>query len=180
MFGLVGLTPLLTRIIAAVAIILALIGGGWYLNHTGYKEGHRVATEKGQLDLSLYKDTQRKLLDEMAAANRLKEADLQTKLLQSMAEKENEIQAINDHHQRLIDGLRQRAPRRNPVPTTPGKTPASPTPECPRAGSTGAELSREDGEFLVGEASAADSLRKALKMCREAYSRIVEGAYKKP
>jgi hypothetical protein len=171
-------SPIIARLIRIVLVVAAIVGGGFYLHHSGYNEGYRVAEDKGKIELAEYKETQRKKLDELVAANRKTEEDLQTKLLQSQSEKELEIQAINDTHQRLVHSLRNRAPRK-PTPT-PDPSPTPSTTECPRAGSNGSELSREDGEFLVGEAAAADTLRQALRLCREAYNRILEGAYKKP
>lgn len=41
--------------------------------------------------------------------------------------------------------------------------PSDPRPDC--KGSTGAELSRPDGEFLAGEAARADSIRAGLEAC---------------
>lgn len=74
-------------------------------------------------------------------------------------EKVNEIRSINDRHRAQLDGLRLRASR-------PG-VPTAATPECPREGSSGAELSREDAQFLAGEAANAAILSAALKACQK-------------
>lgn len=55
----------------------------------------------------------------------------------------------------------------------PDRQPARPSATAPSApactGTTGAELSRPDAEFLVGEASRADVLRAALQQCYGQY-----------
>lgn len=80
--------------------------------------------------------------------------------------KQDEINRIAARYAAQLDGLRLRADRR-PAPTG-GTAPAAPT--C--AGATGAELSREDAGFLVGEAARADAQRAALAACYGAYDSL--------
>lgn len=167
------ISPLMTRIIAALTVLTALVGGGWYLHHSGYQSGYAVAEAIGEKNLNDYREAQRKLIEAAAAKQRQIEDDLQTKLLQSLKEKEDAIKAINDTHERLVRGLRERASRRDTAPVT-IENPTITTFECTRAPGTGEGLSREDGEFLVGEAASADILREALKQCRAAYERLLE------
>lgn len=47
---------------------------------------------------------------------------------------------------------------------------AQPKPSC--KGATGADLSRQDGEFLIGEAARADTIRAGLEACYE-YESII-------
>jgi len=67
----------------------------------------------------------------------------------------DELASINMRLNSDIDRLRNRASRRH----LSNKSKA----EC--KGTTGAELSKEDGGFLVWEAARADKLRTALKAC---------------
>lgn len=166
------LTPVVMRILKVLAILVALVAGGMYIHHQGYKAGYSEAESKGKIEMQSYKDAQQKLIDAVAAEKLRVETDLQTKLLQSVAEKENEIKAINTTHERLLIGLRARPSRPTPAPAT-ITSPTITTYECTRAAGDGEGLSREDGEFLVGEAASADILRQALKQCREAYQRLL-------
>ena len=167
------ISPLMIRIIAILAVLTALVGGGWYLHHSGYQSGYAVAEAIGKNNMNEYREAQQKQLDALYKKQRQVEDDLQQKLQQSLKEKEDEIRAINGTHDRLIRGLRERASRRDSTPVT-IETPTITTFECTGAASTGQELSREDGEFLVGEAASADTLRQALKQCREAYQRLID------
>ncbi len=83
-------------------------------------------------------------------------------------EKDAQIASLNSRLGAALDGLRQR-PQRSP------STPQSPPAACSCAGTTGAELSREDAEFLVREAARADSLRTALEQCYRQYDEVRKG-----
>ncbi len=83
-------------------------------------------------------------------------------------EKDAQIASLNSRLGSALDGLRQRPPRADSPPKEP---PAA----IPRAGATGAELSREDAEFLVREAARADSLRTALNQCYRQYDEVRKG-----
>jgi hypothetical protein len=178
MFGTAAVvSPVVARILAVVLVIVALIGGGMYIHHSGYQKGYATAEAEGQVKLDKYKEAQRLEIERVRSVARQVEMDLQTKLLQSLSEKEDAIKQINATHDRLVSSLRNRASRTDPSPVT-ISTPVITTFECTRKPGTGEELSREDGEFLIGEATSADILREALKQCREAYKRVIEGAYK--
>lgn len=71
-----------------------------------------------------------------------------------------EMQRIIDRRDAFIDGLRQR----------PERMPESSRANC--KGSTGAELSGRDSEFLIRQAARADEQREALKACYAAYDKI--------
>ena len=79
----------------------------------------------------------------------------------------NHLSAERDH----VAGERDRALRelRNRPERASGVSEA-PRPDC--QGATGAELSRADAEFLVGEAARADAQRAALAACYEAFDGI--------
>ena len=77
------------------------------------------------------------------------ERDLIKKSLEDERKKTNEKQAIIDSRDALIRSLQQR-PKRESAKSTNTISPLS----CPS--STGAELYKEDGEFLAGEAARAE------------------------
>lgn len=95
-----------------------------------------------------------------------RERQLQSKLNRLEEEKNHEITRLNANVDHLLGKLRERQTR---PATAPGTLPAiTPSSESPK-GCTGAELYREDGEFLVREAARADTLRLFLAQCEAAY-----------
>jgi hypothetical protein len=97
---------------------------------------------------------------------RAKEQAWTDKAGQLAQEKTDAIHQINAAHAADLERVRQRAERKS-APAG-GVQPAAPA--C--QGNTGAELSRPDAEFLVGEAARADSLRAALTQCYRQYDAI--------
>jgi len=164
--------PLIGRIVMIAVLFSSLVLGALYINHQGYQRGYAAAQAEGRAEMDAYKVAQAKAIADITAKNRAEEERLATQILQDHVRKEIEIQAINEHHQRVLSSLRERAPRNPPKPDT-SKDPTAAAPQCAGTGSTGAELSREDAEFLVGEAAGADTLREALKSCRRAYERLL-------
>lgn len=102
--------------------------------------------------------------DEVAA--RQEERRLTLRAGEIEQEKTNEIAAIRAAHAVQLSSLQNR-PDRKPAPAG-GVREAAPA--C--SGSTGAELSRPDAEFLAREAARADELRAALSSCYAAYDSL--------
>jgi hypothetical protein len=73
-------------------------------------------------------------------------------------DKEIEIASINRKHNAIVSSLQQRTSRVQETTTTPIV--------CTGAGSSGDRLYREDAEFLIGEATRAETLKQALLECR--------------
>lgn len=94
-------------------------------------------------------------------AQRDKEAALQASMDKLRTEKNRELARLNNTVQRLSSSLRDRPDR----PFSGADASARPDSE----GCTGAVVYRQDGEFLIGEATRADQLRIALIECRSAY-----------
>lgn len=99
---------------------------------------------------------------EQAMVARDKEQALQTQLAQQRKVHQNEVHRLVRNHAALVDSLRERAQRPDsasgvPQNSTVGAEPAT--------GCTGAQLYRQDGEFLAREAARADQLRLALRAC---------------
>lgn len=80
-------------------------------------------------------------------------------------EKDAQIASLNTRLGTALSSLSER-------PQRPSGSPQSAPAPSPRAGATGAELSREDAEFLVREAARADSLSLALGQCYRQYEQV--------
>ena len=112
-----------------------------------------------------------KLAEEHAkaiAAAREKEQQLQAQADHLRQEKDDEIRTINARAASLADSLRKRPDRATQASTVSSTTSTS----CPAVVCTGAGLSKEDGEFLAGEAARADQLRALLKQCHAQYDAL--------
>jgi len=94
-------------------------------------------------------------------AQRDKEAALQANMDKLREDKRRETARLNATVRALTDSLRNR-PERPDVP-------ASASAGDGATGCTGAELYRQDSQFLISEAARADTIRIALKACQDAY-----------
>ena len=101
-------------------------------------------------------------------AAREKEQLMQAQADHLRQEKDREIKNLNARTIALTSSLQQRADRASTVSqSTAGSGNGQSGPGC-----TGAELSRQDAEFLAGEAARADSLRLALQQCQAQYDSV--------
>lgn len=93
--------------------------------------------------------------------------ELQTKVDKIEKDKNNEIANLKSRVRTLTDSLSSRPNRPEPsgVSSSTGNQESRP-------GSTGAELYREDGEFLAREAARADEIRIELKGCYKSYDEM--------
>lgn len=78
-------------------------------------------------------------------------------------QKDAEIKVITGKLQSALGELRQRQERPSSADTSR---------DC--KGATGAELSRQDAEFLIRESARADQLRSALELCYRQYDTVRE------
>lgn len=145
-------------LLAAVFAIAAAFGGGYYKGNVS-----------GQAEVQQKWDKERaRLAEEYALAQeqeRLKEQKLQQAADKLRRDKDAEIRDLNARATALSNIVRSR-PERSAQAGEVGGPSGDGT-----AGAvcTGAELPRQDAEFLVGEAARADSLRAALKQCYAQY-----------
>jgi len=174
-----------TLVIMLVMAVLTL--GSNFLSYT-VGRSHGIENGKAQVEqqFAKYREKQERILQEEIAKNTSIREELTEQLSQQRTEHINEIQSINDRHAALIASVRNRADRSSAVTKSLNENSTITTTVEPRTVGTGAELSRQDAEFLIGEAAAADILRKALEMCirsydevREAYNRQ-DGTYREP
>lgn len=103
------------------------------------------------------------------AAAREKEQQLQAQADQLREEKDREILDLATRNTTLTNSLRNRPSRPAPAPSGVSQTTVT---ELPATSCTGSGLSREDAEFLAGEATRADQLRIALKQCVAQYQAV--------
>ncbi len=150
----------------ALAIIIAAGVAGAY----GYMRGE----ESGRLQVQSKWDAERAELEAIHARDQ-QIAREREKLMQQTAdrlrqEKDRETRDLNSRVTALTNSLRDRPSRpANPVSAVPSTASAG----CPAPVCTGAGLSREDAEFLAGEATRADELRIALKQCQAQYQSLI-------
>jgi hypothetical protein len=148
-----------------VGFVLAIAGsfvGGYY-------KGNSAGMAKVQQQWDNEKATQYEAYAQAQEAARVKEQSLQAQADRLREEKDNEIRNLNARATALTNSLRDRPSRT----TTVASTVPSPTGlSCPTLTCTGAELSREDGEFLAGEAARADEARTLLKQCYDQYNAV--------
>ena len=84
-------------------------------------------------------------------------------------EKQDAIQNLTRRHADIVAGLRNRTERPNP---SPDGVSSNSRPSQSELGCTGAELHRQDAEFLIGEAARADEIRIELEACYTQYDKI--------
>ena len=133
-------------LIAIVLYLTSTVFTGFMSYNIGKKLENRKFLE--------YQNAQKALMIE-------KENKYQEMLVQSLKEKEDAIKDLNKRHTAVVNSLQQRPSR-----TAPTEAPSSPS-VCTGAGSTGDRLYREDGEFLIGEATRAEVIKQALRACRQ-------------
>lgn len=102
-------------------------------------------------------------------AARQKEQAMQASANHLRQEKDREIRNLNARAAALTNSLRER-PTRPTADAGPVSNTASPGPASTSC--TGAGLSREDAQFLAGEAARADELRAALRQCIAQYEAV--------
>ena len=147
------------KALAAVAILTttSLAGTALYAFSKGKQYGmSQVQTLWTQERLALSEAQ----AEELMKARQREEA-LKVLIARQRQEHRNEIHRIGREHSALVDSLRDRPDR----PGAGGVPEGAGAGVADRAGCTGAELYRPDGEFLAREAARADQLRVALRAC---------------
>jgi hypothetical protein len=148
-----------------VGFVLAIAGsfvGGYY-------KGNSAGMAKVQQQWDNEKAVQYEAYAQAQEAARAKEQNLQIQADRLREEKDNEIRNLNARATALSNSLRDRPSRTATVASTVSSSTGL---SCPTLTCTGAELSREDGEFLAGEAARADEARTLLKQCYDQYNAV--------
>jgi hypothetical protein len=126
---------------------------GWTIN------GWRLNADIASLRASYAEEVGRVLVEARNREKSLLEASERAK-----RSRDEQIRTITKRLNTAIDELQQRPPRSASNPTD--------TASC--SGATGAELSREDAEFLSREAARADTVVEQLNYCIAQYQSITK------
>jgi hypothetical protein len=145
-----------------IAIAAIVIGAVWY--------GYNYVYDRGASSVQVQWDKE-KLKQAEQSAKVSADALATTKVLaatidQQRTQANEQIIALNSSLSNAITGLRNRPSR-----TDSGSVPINPATGA-AIGATGADLLRQDAEFLVRESSRADKLRLQLAQCQAAYNAV--------
>lgn len=146
-----------------VTIVVAAAGAG------GLYKGRALGMAEVQQAWDKEKTQQYAAYAEAQEAARQKEQELQASADKLRKEKDAEIRNISARATALSNSLRERPSRPAPESST---VPSTASAGCTPASGTGAGLSREDAQFLAGEAARADELRAALRQCHAQYNAL--------
>lgn len=149
-------------ILGFVLAVAAAGGAGLY-------QGHELGVAEVQQKWD--KERAAQLAEHAAAqaAAREKEQELQASADLLRKDKDREIRDLNARTAALTNSLRDRPSRPTAETSTVSSTASA---GCAPTSCTGAGLSREDAQFLAGEAARADELRASLKQCHAQYQAI--------
>lgn len=158
MWSLLSLKPKLIIAASVAFFFVCLYGAHW--------ESKRQAVKKAvaQTQAAMSAEYTKKLLEASELA-REREQVMVASAERIRKAKDAEIASLNARLGSALGSLSNRPQR---PPSSPQGTPAPSV----GAGATGAQLSREDAEFLVREAARADSLRLALSQCYRQYEQV--------
>jgi hypothetical protein len=145
------------------ALAVAAAGAG------GLYKGHELGMAEVQQAWDKEKAEQYAAYAAAQDVARQKEQALQAGADQLRQEKDREIRNLNARATALTNSLRDRPSRAATVASAVSDTANA---GCAPTSCTGAGLSREDAQFLAGEATRADELRAALKQCHAQYDTL--------
>jgi hypothetical protein len=150
-------------VIRGFVLAVAAAGGA------GLYQGHELGVAEVQQKWD--KERAAQLAEHAAAqaAAREKEQELQASADLLRKDKDREIRDLNARTAALTNSLRDRPSRPTAETSTVSSTASA---GCAPSSCTGAGLSREDAQFLAGEAARADELRASLKQCHAQYQAI--------
>lgn len=151
----------MTRVVTAMLVLATLVVASWAIYDDGLKSGR--AEVQAQWDAQRIADAAAVMHANLQARKR--EQALQSTADKIRQEKTREIRHLSAARDAALRELRNRTERR-----TAGDDDGQATNPRSAASCTGAELARQDAEFLVGEATRADKLKALLLECRAAYT----------
>lgn len=143
-----------------IAVTVLVIAAGWYGYHAIYESGADSVRVKWAADKKDMAEQSAQIsADALATTKALTET-----IERQRSDTRAQISLLNTSLASAVAGLRDR-PSRDSSGGVPRDTATGAA-----AGATGADLLRQDGEFLVREASRADSLRLQLAQCQDQYN----------
>lgn len=151
MFG-----PIVLRVLPYVGVFFAALALGWQVN--GWRLNSKLEELQSKYSLA-YAAAQQ--------AAREKEQSMQATADKLRRDKDAQINSLNARVRTLTAELQNRPER----PTTSSITPDARLGLVAK-GCSGAELYREDAEFLVREAARADTIREGYRQCTQQYETV--------
>jgi len=152
---------LINRWAIGAVVTLVLLAGAWW-------KGYGSGKENVQRDWDADRAQQQMAHTKMLGLVRKAEQQLQQAADQHQKEKRHALDRLTRQHRAVLDSLRDRPQR----PAAAGAVSGGAGSPKGQPGCTGAELHREDAEFLVGEAARADTLRAELEACYAGYDAV--------
>lgn len=143
-----------------LCIILVLLSSLYFWHVSTLK----IAVNKAVIEIKSESLKQNLVLQGKSLKSQL---ELQSKFDNIQKDKDAKIKNLDYRVASLSDSLRKR-PNRPEA----GRVPGNPRVEESEAGATGAQLYRQDGEFLTGEASRAELIRVELLGCYRSYDDV--------
>jgi hypothetical protein len=154
-----NLALLSTRVWKELAVVALLIGAVWLAYGWAYDRGAASRQAEWDADKLQVANASAKVAADALSTTKALAATIDNQRSQTNAQ----INALNTSLAGAIAGLRERPPR-----DSAGGVPRNPATGA-AIGATGADLLRQDAEFLVREAARADRLRLQLAQCQAAY-----------
>lgn len=154
------------RLISALVALSAFVGSVWY----AYSSGKQSGMSQVQTLWDAERAVQLAAQAEAEMKSRQTEQAVQAAINRIRQEKHREAIKLANDYAAVVNSLHDREAR----PGGDGVSEGSGDGTEPARGCTGAELYRQDGEFLAREAHRADQLRIALQACRTAYDQVKE------
>ena len=147
-----NLIPQGKRILIYAAILAAVVGAGYYWHKS--EINHALEMQAKVLVIQHQQE-----LNNLIAITQAATDELNTRNAENERKRNEEIRRITATHGSIVAGLRDRASRAEQIANsnTSNTSDSGTSSVC-----TGAELSREDSEFLAGEAARAEQLRSEL------------------
>jgi hypothetical protein len=143
-----------------IAIVVIIAATAWLGYNWVYNRGAESVQAKWDKERAVVAEQSAK-----AAADALETTKKLAETIDQQRDQTNaQITALNNSLSNAITGLRNRPSR-----TDTGSVPVNPTTGT-AIGATGADLLRQDSEFLVREAARADKLRLQLAQCQASYN----------
>lgn len=154
-------TKVLAKFLTNAAICVLAVAGTYYWHAGKVQESeNRIRVELAQ--------TAKRQIDQLTINALRVESELKDQIRKVEDDKQIQKAIDADRINDLVASLHNRPERRASESNLPGDSCNCETP----AGSTGAGLYKEDGIFLIGEASRAESIKQELMSCYEQYDAV--------
>jgi hypothetical protein len=151
----------LAKFLTNVAICVLAVAGTYYW-HDG-----KVKQAENKVRVELAQESKRQI-DQLTIKALRTESELKDQIRKAEDDKQIQKAIDADRINGLVASLRNRPERRTGESNLPGDSCNCETP----SGSTGAGLYKEDGIFLIGEASRAESVKVELLACYRQYDEV--------